>query len=92
MDEEEQVKKKKRKYLDKKCPECEEKQLFLVSRIVIKSGVEYTIKYIECECCDFSEKFKPNKKHEIEKRILDGEYLPSKRNKCKDFKRKAYSY
>jgi hypothetical protein len=47
---------KKRKFLNKLCPDCESKSLEIITHTVIINNVKYFEDFIECLECEYSEK------------------------------------
>lgn len=82
--------KKIRKCLDRPCPDCEERELRVVSKIEVRDdGVKITNKVIECSACGYEEPFHIPKKKMREELICRGkEMAPKKRN---DRKPKVWS-
>lgn len=71
--EENENKKKKNRYLNRECHECGEHKLFLVTKIKKKDNIEYSIKYVECESCGFSEKYNDSKRNRKDCKRIDDE-------------------
>jgi hypothetical protein len=56
-------KKKIQRFLSKPCPDCGEKTLEIVTHIIEKDGIKYSIRYEECRECEYSEELKKSSRH-----------------------------